>query len=181
MNENNYYCYNRRSIRRKDFDYSKKASFFITFIVKDRKHLYGEIIDGKMYLNDAGRMIERWYNELENKFPDVKCYEMVIMPNHFHCIIDNLGRPREDYIGKLQLNPYGEHKASPLFRIVQWFKTMSTNEYIRGVKKYSWERFNKKLWHRNYWEHIIRNPEEYVNIANYIKNNPKKWDEDKYY
>jgi len=40
--------------------------------------------------------------------------------------------------------------------IVQWFKTMLTNEYIRGVKKLGWRRFDGKLWQRNYWERIIQ-------------------------
>lgn len=38
-------------------------------------------------------MLEKWYYELENKFPDKKCHQMVIMPNHFHCIIENLHIP----------------------------------------------------------------------------------------
>ena len=50
-----------------------------------------------MILNDACKMAERWYRELENKYPDKRCHEMVIMPNHFHCIIENMG-------GGLQLN-----------------------------------------------------------------------------
>src|SRR5665647_972744 len=45
----------------------------------------------QMILNDAGIMVERWYRELENKYPDKRCHEMVIMPNHFHCIIENMG------------------------------------------------------------------------------------------
>jgi len=39
----------------------------------------------------------------------------------------------------------GEHMGSALHRIVQWFKTMSTNEYIRGVKTLNWVPFNKKI------------------------------------
>ncbi|MCK5154422.1 MAG: hypothetical protein KAQ93_08700 [Spirochaetales bacterium] len=38
---------------------------------------------------------------------------------------------------------------------------------------------NKSIWQRNYWEHIIRNEDEYLRIANYIKNNPIKWYNDK--
>ena len=44
-----------------------------------------------MALNDAGRMVEKWYGELENKFPDIKCDKDIIMPNHFHAIIQNVG------------------------------------------------------------------------------------------
>ena len=56
---------------------------------------------------------------------------------------------------------------------------MTTNEYIRGVKTLGWQPFNGKLWQRNYWEHIIRNENAYYRIAEYIINNPKKWDNDK--
>ncbi|HPK45518.1 MAG TPA: hypothetical protein PLV62_11100, partial [Spirochaetota bacterium] len=69
----------------------------------------------------------------------------------------------------------------PLHRVVQWFKTMSTNEYIRGVKQLGWQSFNGKLWQRNYWDHIIRDEQSYQRIAEYIINNPKNWDNDKFY
>jgi len=58
---------------------------------------------------------------------------------------------------------------------VQWFKTMTTNEYIRGVKQYGWPPFPGKLWQRNYYEHIIRNENELNRIREYIINNPMQW------
>ncbi len=38
-----------------------------------------------------------------------------------------------------------------------------------------------KLWQRNYHDHIIRNEQSYQRISEYIKNNPAKWDNDKFY
>lgn len=73
----------------------------------------------------------------------------------------------------------GEHIGSPLHQIVQWFKTMTTNEYIRGVKTLGWKRFDGKLWQRNYWEHIIWDDQSYEDISKYIINNPKNWHTDK--
>ena len=69
--------------------------------------------------------------------------------------------------------------SSPLHRVVQWFKTMTTNEYIRNAKTNNWQRFDGKLWQRNYWEHIIRNEKSHQNISEYILNNPIKWNADK--
>jgi len=69
----------------------------------------------------------------------------------------------------------------PIGNLVDWFKTMTTNEYIRGVKQYGWKRFDGKLWQRNYYEHIIRSEEEYERIADYIVDNPEKWQEDKFF
>jgi putative transposase len=75
----------------------------------------------------------------------------------------------------------GRYAGPPLHAMVQWFKTMTTNEYIRGVKQKNWHRFNKKLWQRNYYEHIIRSEDSYLQISEYIRTNPMKWHEDKYY
>ncbi len=72
----------------------------------------------------------------------------------------------------------GEHIGSPLHSVVQWFKTMTTNDYIRNVKSNNWQRFDEKLWQRNYWEHIIRNEKSHLKISEYIKNNPQNWEED---
>jgi hypothetical protein len=55
---------------------------------------------------------------------------------------------------------------------------MTTNEYIRGVKSLNWQSFDKRLWQRNYWEHIIRNDRSYYSIYKYIINNPANWDKD---
>ena len=183
--------HHRHSIRLKGYDYSQAGLYFITICVQDRKCLFGKIAVGadlcvcptdlcvcptdlcvcptdlcvcpKIILNDAGHMVEKWYHELENKFPDKKFHEMVIMPNHFHCIIENVvpvgadlcvcpnnqqvcpndvkhsseiatWRDKKSVVG--EHNVLGEHIGSPLQRVVQWFKTMTTNEYIRGVKQH---------------------------------------------
>ncbi len=56
---------------------------------------------------------------------------------------------------------------------------MTTNEYIRGVKKNGWAVFPGKLWQRNYWEHIVRDHDELQKIRNYIIHNPQNWFNDK--
>lgn len=57
---------------------------------------------------------------------------------------------------------------------------MTTNAYIRGVKELGWSPFNKKFWQRNYYEHIIRDGNDYARIAEYIQDNPINWAEDEY-
>jgi len=187
MGKYNPNIHHRRSIRLKGYDYSQAGLYFVTICTQNRECLFGEIENNEMILNAAGKMIGKWYYELENKFSDIKCDEMIIMPNHFHCIIENVGAdlrvcPKPNTNKQRNLGEQtilGEHIGSPLCRVVQWFKTMSTNEYIRGVKNKNWKPFDGKLWQRNYWEHIIRNEKSYHRIAEYIKNNPNNWDNDK--
>ena len=190
----------RKSVRLKDYDYAQNGLYFITICCYkgicyfEKSHPNSVGADPcvgpdenahandhnnpcvgqnlTIQLNDAGKMIEKWYYKLPEKFPHVKCHEMVVMPNHFHCIIQIAGSVRAD-------TRVGPDRAS-LPTIMQWFKTMSTNEYIRGVKLYNWKPFYKKIWQRNYYEHIIRDKQSYLNITNYIYNNPAKWKFDRF-
>lgn len=131
-------------------------------------HIFGEIKNGRMNFNEAGIMVEKWWNELTNKYPQLKLDEYQIMPNHLHGIIN---------VQNVGADPRVCPKKT-LGQIIQWFKTMSTNEYIRGVRNNNWEPFPKHLWQRNYFERIIRNEEELFSIRNYIKSNPKNWGHD---
>lgn len=180
--------HHRRSIRLKGYDYSQVGLYFVTMCVQNRACFFGKVIDGEMILNDAGKMIEKWCAELSNKFSDIVVDTYVIMPNHFHMIIANVGDTvganlcvRPEKLDEHTNDVLGEHIGSPLRVVVQWLKTMTTNEYIRGVKTLDWQPFDKKLWQRNYWEHIIRNEQSYQHIADYIINNPVKWQDDMLY
>jgi putative transposase len=65
-----------------------------------------------------------------------------------------------------------------LSAVLQWFKTMTTNEYIRGVKHHGWPPFPGKLWQRNYWEHIGRDERDLDRFRAYVEANPARWAED---
>ena len=104
------------------------------------------------------------------------------MPNHTHGVIQiDGGLPPSFIATSSQPNHLGAHAGAPLPEIVQWFKTMTTNEYIQNVKTNNWPRFDKHLWQRNYYEHIIRSEQSYARIADYIEGNPSKWHEDQYF
>ena len=79
--------HHRRSIRLKGYDYAQAGAYFVTVCAEGRECSFGTIIDGVMRLNDAGRMVERWWLELNNKYPTVDTDEYSVMPNHFHGVI----------------------------------------------------------------------------------------------
>ena len=100
-----------------------------------------------------------------------------IMSDHLHIIlivgsdlcVRPLKNPHTDTNGRT-------HRCAPtLGTIIQWFKTMSTNEYIENVKSNNWPKFQQRLWQRNFYEHIIRDEKDYYKIREYIINNPKNW------
>ncbi len=176
--------HHRRSIRLPSYDYSQDGWYFVTICTQNPKYMFGEIVKDQMHLNNAGSMVKTWWQKVTNKFPSAQTDEYVVMPNHFHGIINivgaapcgrpNLGgHPDPDNTNNKLGQPY---KVAPtLGDIVNWFKTMTTNRYIRGVKQNSWPRFSGKLWQRNYYEHIIRNEDELNHLHRYIADNPANW------
>ena len=73
----------------------------------------------------------------------------------------------------------GTHTGAPLPQIMQWWKTMTTNAYIRGVRGQGWPPFDRRLWQRNYYERIVRTPRELDLTHRYIRDNPLRWSLDR--
>lgn len=164
------YKRDRRSNRLQDYDYSSEGMYFVTICTQERKCIFGDVVGAdpcvgpKMVLNSIGEMIQSWWGKLPNRFPNVELDQFMIMPNHIHGIVTIHGRT---------------HGSAPtLGRMIQWFKTMTTNHYIRGVKQNQWPPFPGRLWQRGYYEHITRNEEELFEIRQYIQENPIKWESD---
>ena len=163
--------YSRRSIRLDGYDYRQPGAYFVTICTQGSECLFGEVVDGRTRLNVGGEMVWRWWQELNAKFPPVRTDAAVVMPNHFHGIIFIVGQPHR--VAPTDGPRRGD--APTLGEIIGWFKTMTTNEYIRGAKELGWPPFPGKVWQRNYYERIIRNREELERIRSYIQTNPERW------
>ena len=153
--------HHRRSIRLKGYDYSLPGEYYITMVTQNRENLFGDIIDDKVVLSEAGEMVQKTWKILASRFQNIRLDESIIMPNHFHSIIMII-----------------EKTFASIGDIVGTFKSITTHEYIVGVKNSGWPPFDTRLWQRNYWERIIRNEKELDRIREYIRNNPIKWQSD---
>jgi putative transposase len=152
----------KRAPRLAGYDYSRNGAYFITICTQGRICYFGNIADGDMIPNAAGDMLMTGWDELLNKYPMLALDAFVVMPNHVHGVL------------LLHASP----SAPSLSQIVQWFKTMMTNAYLRGVKEEGWQPYVGKLWQRSFYDHIIRNKQSLATIRKYIVNNPITWDED---
>jgi putative transposase len=194
--------HHRRSIRLAGYDYAQPGEYFVTLCVQGRSCLLGEIADHEIRLSTAGLVITSWWEDIPRRFPNTELDTFVVMPNHLHGIVlingvdefdvrdrregGHTGPPLQDprSVGAdRRVRPAANHDASPvhdphLARIIQWFKTMTTNDYIRGVKTDDWPPFRKRFWQRDYYEHIVRNDAALDRIRVYIANNPFNWERD---
>ena len=174
----------RKSPRLRDYDYSQEGAYFVTVCAQGRVHLFGVVAEGEMRLNPAGVMVAQWWEKLPGKFPDIELDQYIVMPNHFHSIvvINRFGlAPRTDARALRTDAPAGASLRTSLFAVMDWFKTMTTNAYIHGVKKRHWQPFPGKLWQRSYHDHIIRHEVDLNRLREYTIYNAAHWDKDIFY
>ena len=139
----------RKKLRLENYDYSQFNAYFVTLCTHNRQQLFGTIEPSPVGAtlrgrpNNPDKMVEKWINELENKFDKVAVDCFCIMPDHLHMII-----------------VIRDGSKSSLEDIVAWFKTMTTNGYIKGVKRGLFLPFENKVWQRSYYDHIIRNEKD---------------------
>lgn len=181
---------NRLSHRLHGYNYSGNGAYFITIVCQNRIHRFGSVIADEIVLNDAGRMVCSVWEAIPQFFPMIELDRFIIMPNHIHGIIVNHGeicRGRPCVRPGFNENAYPEVKTdkstnihSTVGDVICAFKSITTNRYSRGVKMGLVPPFQKRLWQRDYWDHIIRNESEYHKIQEYIINNPQSWELDQY-
>ena len=159
----------RKQLRLPFYDYSQNGAYYVTICTHNREKLFGSV----QYVgahpcvrpNAAGTMVKEKLFALENKFEGVKIDYYCVMPDHIHFV----------------LFKEGAHAGAPLQIILQWYKTQTTNEYIKLVKQSVSPPFDKHIWQRGYFEHVIRGEQDLYEIRKYIDENPAKWFFEKHY
>lgn len=199
--------YRIASARAPFWDYGWNAAYFVTICTQNRECWFGEIVSERdalpcVSLSPIGEIAEcEWLKTFEMR-PDMNLWmeEYVIMPNHFHAIIgigeneyNTRGTERgmergmectdamhcvsttdktatnENQTPKNQFGPQSKNLAS----IIRGFKI--------GVTKNARQINPDFAWQPRYHDHIIRNEKSFQRISEYIVNNPRKWQEDKFY
>ena len=166
----------RKSIRLKDYDYSKEGCYYITICIKNRKEILSKIetYNTKLKSNDVGvgvpddpkkihiklttygEIIEKQIKDINKIYNDIRIENYIIMPNHVHMIIE---LTRQENGSSRTPTPTN----AKILLIVSTLKRLTNKE------------IENKIWQRNYYEHIIRNEKEYYEIIKYMQNNPVRW------
>jgi putative transposase len=166
----------RHSIRLRDYDYSQEGAYFVTICTHNKESIFGDVVNGKMQLNEYGHLVEAEWLKTANIRDNIELDAFVIMPNHFHgilAIVDNCSRGTARCAPTFANRQFGKIMSASLPAIVRSFKSAVTRR-INELRSAS----NMPVWQRNYYEHVIRNEDDLAEIREYITNNPQKWDLD---
>ena len=191
--------HNRRSIRLSEYDYRSPGAYFVTTCTADRRGLFGTVENGRMRLNDYGRVVAEEWQRTESVRDRVVIDTFVVMPNHTHGVIIITDPPDADseresssstdgagnthgrsstamspYHGEPPDRTFGGAIAGSLSTIMRQFKSMVTKRInrMRGTS-------GAAVWQRNFYERVVRNRAELDRIRQYIRRNPAQWHQDR--
>ena len=162
----------RKPNRLHGFDYSRCGAYFITICVKDNRCVLSEICAsdvGVGALDDPyeiftryGEIVEDEIQKMNEIYPHIQVNEYIIMPNHIHFIL-------------FIRNDGSSRAPTPTNALVP--------RYISTLKRMTNKKTGKALWQRSYYDHIIRDENDYIMHLQYIRENPRKWlmGKDEYY
>ena len=158
----------RKPTRLKNFDYSANGAYFITICTEKRKNILSAIVgEGSPLpkLSRYGKIVDAWIQKMPDKYPEISVNCYVIMPNHIHLLL---------FVFK---DGDGRGDPSPtVSSAMGWLKYQATKEINKTRNA-----VGEKVFQRSFYDHVIRNDDDYCEIHNYIYENPARWQYDKLY
>jgi putative transposase len=166
-----------KTIRLGDVEYTEPRHYFVTLCAHQRQHLFGEVISGEVMLNAIGTIVcEEWLRSAQIR-REMVLDEFVIMPDHMHALIGITAERTAVRHYKISMQPSrGSRDVTPrsLSTFIAQFKAYTTKR-INGLRRTPGER----IWQPRFYEHIVRNSEDFYAIRAYILNNPSRWQDKK--
>ena len=157
----------RKPNRIAGYDYSQSGAYFVTICTQDRKKILSDIVgDGFPVPKMCGKIAEETIRKIPEKYPNVSVDKYVVMPDHIHILL------RIEPVGEaFRLPQFGTGDPSPTIgNVVGWYKYQATRQ-INLICNTPGER----VFQRSYYDHVIRNQQDYNEVWEYIENNPTKW------
>ena len=152
----------RKLNRLKNYDYSQEGAYFVTICTKNHESFFGAVENGQLVLNKYGLAVQQEIKNISTIRKECTADIFVVMPNHIHLIVQlvNLG-----------VGDDGNRSVSK--------RTISN--MVQGLKGAVTRQLGFCPWQRSFYDHIIRNEQDYIRIAQYIQNNPLTWKDDCYF
>ncbi len=148
----------RKPNRLCDFDYSQNGAYFITICTQNREKIFWDGVGADIIrpqnvsLSAFGKVAEQGILQIANHYENVAIDKYCIMPDHIHLIL----RIESDMDGRMISAP-----------------TVST--VIGSMKRWVSRQGGRSVWQKSFYDHGIRNQQDYDEIWQYIENNPLKW------
>jgi putative transposase len=155
-----------RSIRLRGYDYTSVCLYFITICSHEKHCIFGNIVDAQAMLSPLGRIVRECWVAIPLHFAGTRLHAFVIMPNHLHGIVEICAK-----LGRSSAAPLRRPAVQPgsLAAIVPSFKAAASKRVHEELQS------NRAIWHRNYFETIVHDGEDFSKAVQYVLENPARW------
>ena len=161
--------------------------FFVTICTRNMECYFGEIVKNNevktMKLTELGRCVKQFLDNMESIHSGVRLLDSVVMPNHIHILL---------HLSKLTAHPCQAENVTARIRTryavpIESMSKISSRKgrlsvligsFKGSVTKFAKE--NKILfdWQPRFYDHIVRNRDEFLRIRKYIDDNVANWESD---
>ena len=157
-------------MRLKGHDYSESGRYyFVTICTKDRMEWFGDAKDGKIILNECGKIARSAWEDIFQHFNQIELDEFVVMPNHIHGILfvtpNGLDAVGNGHAHSLQdKNPQNRSRETIPVVIGSYKSAVTRQIHQNGILNFEWQ--------KSFHDRIIRTEGSLEKIREYILFNP---------
>lgn len=173
---NKYEIDSLRNLRR---NYSLAGKYFLTINTYKRIKAFGKVSNKKMLLSPIGKIVKSEIENIPSYHPRIILDEWIIMPDHIHLLIELTTKGTET-VGTTATQKNQHHFDMKTYRKLR--QKMIIPQIVGKLKMLTSKQINifnkspgQKNWQSDYHDIIIRHHKEYLNIKQYIIDNPKNW------
>ena len=148
----------RKQNRIKNYDYATPGAYFITICTANREKLFWDCVGADIIrpqnvtLSRMGKIAEAAILQIPTHYKGISVDKHCIMPDHIHLIL------------RIESGADGRMISAP---------TVST--VIGSMKRWVSRQVGRPIWQKSFYDHGIRNQQDYDEIWEYIENNPMKY------
>ena len=148
----------RKPIRLEDYDYSTPGAYFITICTANREPIFWSSVGADIIrpqnipLSTPGMIVQQGILQIPTHYENVGVDKYCIMPDHIHLIL------------RIEASIDGRIISAP---------TVST--VIGSMKRWVSKQLGRSVWQKSFYDHGIRNQQDYLEIWGYIEHNPLKY------
>ncbi len=154
----------RKTLRLDGYDYSTPGVYFITVYTENRRKILGNLVGHDacdvpyIELSSYGKVLGKYIDFMSEKYSHIKVERYIIMPDHFHLLLRITDRDGRE-IGVSQASRPTKSEIA---------------KFVSLLKRYCNKEYGKNIWQTSYNDHIIRNEKDYLEMIQYIENNPMR-------
>ena len=147
----------RKNNRLENYDYSSCGAYFVTICTSVRQNYFWDRVGATIgrpqdvILSPYGKIVEEAINNISNVYPAISVEQYVIMPDHLHMLL------------VICADEYGRPMVAP-----------TLSRVVKQMKGYVTKQIGESIWQKLFFDHVIRNKQDYEEHMKYIYENPMR-------